>query len=51
MNKYGPIIVIEDDIDDQEILADIFKELNYKHKLIFFRDSVQALEFLINTDI
>ena len=36
MNKSGPIIIIEDDVDDQDILTDIFKELNYSNKLIFF---------------
>ena len=51
MNKRGPIIIIEDDMDDQDILADIFKELNYDNKLIFFGDSVQALEYLTNTDL
>ena len=51
MNKRGPIIIIEDDMDDQTILADIFKELNYDHKLIFFGDSEQALEYLTSTDI
>ena len=51
MNKSGPIIIIEDDIDDQDILADIFKELNYSNKLIFFGDSVKALEYLTDTDI
>src|SRR4030095_11891249 len=51
MNKRGPIIIIEDDIDDQDILADIFKELNYKNKLIFFGDSLQALEYLTDTEI
>ena len=50
MNKTGPIIIIEDDIDDQDILTDIFKELNYNNKLIFFTDSEKALEFLIDTD-
>jgi len=51
MNKRGPIIVIEDDEDDQEILTDIFKELNYANKLIFFGDSVKALEYLTDTDV
>jgi len=51
MNKTGPIIIIEDDIDDQDILSDIFKELNYNNKPIFFGDSVQALEYLTSTDI
>ena len=51
MNKRGPIVIIEDDVDDQEILSDIFKELDYNNKLIFFADSVQALEYLTDTDI
>ena len=51
MNKRGPIIIIEDDVDDQDILSDVFKELNYKNELIFFGDSVQALEYLTNTEI
>ena len=51
MNKRGPIIIIEDDLDDQDILSDVFKELNYKNELIFFVDSVQALEYLTDTEI
>ena len=51
MNKSGPIIIIEDDSDDQENLADIFKELNYSNELIFFGDSLLALEYLTDTDI
>ncbi|WP_276370977.1 response regulator [Chryseolinea sp. H1M3-3] len=51
MNKRGPIIIIEDDSDDQEILTEIFKELNYSNQIIFFGDGEAALEFLINTAI
>jgi CheY-like chemotaxis protein len=51
MNKTGPIIIIEDDLDDQEILADIFKELNYDNDLVFFGDSEKALQYLTATDI
>jgi DNA-binding NtrC family response regulator len=51
MNKTGPIIIIEDDLDDQEILADIFKELEYKNELIFFGDSEKALQYLTATEI
>lgn len=51
MNKGGPIIIIEDDTDDQEILTEIFKELNYENEIIFFGDGEAALEFLINTAI
>jgi len=51
MNKRGPIIIIEDDMDDQDILTDVFKDLNYKNELIFFGDSLQALEYLTITEI
>ena len=51
MNKTGPIIIIEDDLDDQDILTDVLKELNYKNEVIFFGDSVKALEYLTQTDI
>jgi DNA-binding NtrC family response regulator len=49
MNKTGAIIIIEDDLDDQGILTDIFKELNYNNEVIFFGDSLQALDYLTNT--
>ena len=51
MNKGGPIIIIEDDIDDQDILTEIFIELDYKNKIIFFGDGEKALEFLTATDV
>ncbi|RYF84167.1 MAG: response regulator [Chitinophagaceae bacterium] len=51
MNKTGPIIIIEDDLEDQEILTDIFHELSYKNEVVFFGDSVQALEYLTNTEV
>ena len=51
MNKSGPIIVIEDDVDDQDILSEIFEELNYNNELIFFSDGIKALEFLTETAI
>ena len=36
MNKNGPVIIIEDDEDDQLILTEVFKTLDYKNELIFF---------------
>jgi CheY-like chemotaxis protein len=51
MNKRGPVVIIEDDLDDQFILSKVFSELNYDNKLIFFEDSVQALAYLTDTDI
>src|SRR5918993_3067581 len=51
MNKNGPIIVIEDDIDDQEILIGIFEKLGYKNEIVYFTDGNLALEYLNNTDV
>ena len=51
MNKEGPIIIIEDDAEDQVLLVDVFEELNYNNKLIFFRDGTKALEYLTETEI
>ena len=50
MNKNGPIIIIEDDADDQEILADVFRDLAYKNEVIYFADGEEALAYLINTE-
>ena len=51
MNKSGPIIVIEDDIDDKEILGEIFSELKFENKIIFFTEGEKALDYLVNTEI
>jgi len=51
MNKGGSIIIIENDIDDQEMLRDVFTELNYVNEIIFFDDGYAALDFLTATEI
>ena len=51
MNKGGPIIIIEDDIDDQDMLGDVFKELGFQNEIIFFGDSLKALDFLTITEV
>jgi CheY-like chemotaxis protein len=51
MNKGGPIVIIEDDLDDQEMLTQIFNEIDIKNKVVFFGDGEDALEYLINIDI
>jgi CheY-like chemotaxis protein len=50
MKKSGPIIVIEDDLEDQQLLDEIFKSLNFPNKVIFFSDGKDALDFLSTTD-
>lgn len=51
MNKRGPIIIIEDNTADQVILTEIFEEINYDNDLIFFTDSILALNYLTDTTI
>jgi CheY-like chemotaxis protein len=46
MNKNGEIIVIEDDMDDQEMFADIFQKINISNKVLFFGNGEDALEYL-----
>jgi len=50
MNKKGPVIIIEDDLDDQGFLIEIFTRLNYSNKLIFFPNGSQAYDFLSTTE-
>ena len=51
MNKTGPIIVIEDDSDDQELLNEVFKALAFKNEITFFGDGEQALDYLLKSEI
>ena len=51
MNKKGPIIVIEDDMDDQDVLVEIFQKLNYGNEVFYFADGNKALEFINQTVI
>jgi len=51
MNKVGPIVVIEDDPDDQEVLVEIFQKLGYVNKIIYFHDGNEALAYLNKSDV
>ena len=50
LNKNGPIIIIEDDADDQEFLTEIFQKLNYQNKIQFFFDGQEALDHINSSD-
>jgi len=49
MPKSGPIIIIEDDKDDQELLNEIFLELKVPNIVKFFSSCIQAFDYLITT--
>lgn len=49
MDKGGPIIIIEDDADDREILTEIFSGMDgLENEIIFFTNGEDALAFLID---
>lgn len=50
MDKNGPVIIIEDDPDDQYLLELVFKKLNYPNDVIYFFDGEAALDYLNLTD-
>jgi len=50
MNKNGPVIIIEDDPDDQFLLEEVFKTLNYSNEIIYFLNGQAALDFLNSTE-
>ncbi|KOS05688.1 histidine kinase [Flavobacterium akiainvivens] len=51
MKMHRDILVIEDDEDDREILQEIFRELGYKNKIVFFADSTEALEYIRRPEV
>jgi CheY-like chemotaxis protein len=51
MNKNGPVIIIEDDEDDQEFLKIVFEKLDYPNEIVFFSDGQSALDYLDHPSI
>lgn len=48
--KNGPILLIEDDVDDQEILIDALQTLGVQNEVKTFDNGQKALDFLKITD-
>lgn len=46
INKNGPVIIIEDDADDQLFLTEVFVKLGYPNEIKFFFSGEDALEFI-----
>lgn len=51
MDNNGPVIIIEDDLDDKEMLEEVFQKLGYSNKLLFFADGQAALDFLNASEV
>ena len=51
MDNSGPIIIIEDDVDDKDLLEEVFQKLGYPNQLLFFADGQAALDFLNSSNV
>lgn len=47
---YGPIVIVEDDEDDQMIFGEVIADLKVPNEVKFFSSSSSALDYLINTN-
>ncbi len=47
VNKNGPILIIEDDIDDQRFIQINFSKLNYTNELVFLNNGEEAIDYLM----
>jgi CheY-like chemotaxis protein len=50
-NTLGPIIYVEDDIDDRMIFKEIVQSFGMNNKLLFFDNGQQFLDFIYNENV
>lgn len=50
MARIGPIIIIEDDQDDQELMEEVFRSFGVENQLKFFYSSMDAYAYLKTTE-
>jgi len=51
MDKAGPIVIIDDDPDDQELMKELLTELTGPQEIVIFDNSDAALEFLRKPEV
>lgn len=49
MAKEGPIIIIDDDVEDKDIFKDALEELSIDNTIVWFTDTGLAFEYLKTT--
>lgn len=47
MNVRGPILVIDDDLDEQELLETAFRDIGMTNRIFFFRNGLEAYDHLL----
>jgi CheY-like chemotaxis protein len=50
MAKTGPILIVEDDIDDQEFIKQLLVEIGVNNELVVFDRCEEAFSYLLTTD-
>jgi two-component SAPR family response regulator len=50
MSNYGPLVLVDDDAEDQELLLLVLKELGFEHRVKTFKNAEAALSFLYESD-
>ncbi len=50
MVKLGPIIIVEDDLDDQDILKEVLNDLMVTNEQLFFTTAQAAWDYLMITE-
>ncbi len=51
MVKYGPVIIVEDDEDDREIMEKVFVEMATSFERKYFTNAQEVLNYLITTTV
>jgi CheY-like chemotaxis protein len=50
MASNGPIVVVDDDLDDQEIISSLIREVGATNKILVFSRCPEAYEYLVTTN-
>lgn len=50
MAKTGLIIIVEDDLEDQEVIADVLRMNGTKNEIKFFDNGKTALDYFLHTN-
>ncbi len=46
MSKFGPILIVDDDADDQDLIRDVCARLKMTNELLFFDNGSEVIKYL-----
>jgi CheY-like chemotaxis protein len=49
MNVRGPILLIDDDLEEQDLLETAFRDIGMTNKIRFFKNGLEAYEYLLES--